>query len=171
QAKQEIKRLNQELEQRVIERTRELAATNKELRRENAERKQAEEALRKSEEQFRQLSENIREVFWMSTPDFSSILYISPAYESVWGRTCESLYRAPRSFIDAIHPEDRARVVDVIERERQQGFETQYRVVRPDGSIRWIRDRGFPIKDESGRFYRVAGIAEDVTARKQAEDA
>jgi len=131
-------------------------------------------ALSESEQRFREIAENIREVFWMSTGDFDTplftVLYISPAYESVWGRACESLYRDPHSFIDAIHPEDRARVASVNERDREQGFEVEYRVVRPDGSMRWIRDRGFPIKDAAGRFYRVTGIAEDITERKQAEE-
>jgi PAS domain S-box-containing protein len=131
-------------------------------------------ALSESEQRFREIAENIREVFWMSTGDFDTplftLLYISPAYESVWGRTCESLYRDPHSFIDAIHPEDRARVASANERDREHGFEVEYRVVRPDGSMRWIRDRGFPIKDAAGRFYRVTGIAEDITERKQAEE-
>jgi len=135
------------------------------------ERKRAETALRQSEEQFRQMAENIREVFWLTTADLSKMLYISPAYEVVWGQSRESLYREPRSFFATIHSEDRSRVVDIVERDREQGFEVEYRVVRPDGSIRWIWDRGFPIKDESGRCYRLAGIAEDVTERKQAEDA
>jgi PAS domain S-box-containing protein len=151
-----------------------LKRTNESLHAKNAERQVAEQALRESEEQFRQLAENIREVFWMSTPDFGAahftMLYISPAYESVWGRTRESLYQDPRSFIAAIHPEDRARVVDVIERVREQGFEVEFRVVRPDGSISWIWARGFPILDESGRFYRIAGLAEDITERKRAEE-
>ena len=137
------------------------------------ERKQSDAALRESEEKFRQMAENIREVFWMSTTDFHgalySILYISPAYESVWGRTCESLYRDPRSFVDAIHPDDRSRVVDLIASDCEKGFEVEFRVVRPDGSICWIWNRGFPIQDESGRFYRVAGIAEDISERKLAE--
>ena len=136
--------------------------------------KRTQDALRASEERFRELAENIHEVFWISTTGFggasSELLYISPAYESVFGRTCESLFRNPHSFLDAIHPEDRARVTDVFEREREQGFEVEYRVVRPDGSIRWIRDRGFPIQDTAGHFYRLAGIAEDISERKQAED-
>jgi PAS domain S-box-containing protein len=135
------------------------------------ERIEAEEALRESELRFRQIAENIHEVFWMSTVDFDSILYVSPAYEHVWGRTRGSLYQAPRSFIDAIHPEDRARVVEIIERDRKVGFEVEYRVVRPDGSICWIWDRAFPIPDEAGRVYRLTGIAEDITERKQAEEA
>ena len=135
------------------------------------ERKRAEAALRESEERFRQMAENIREVFWMCSADLSKTLYISPAYEVVWGRSRESLYRDLRSVFAAIHPDDRTRAVTTIEAGLQQGFEVEYRVVRPDGSIRWIWDRGFPIKDESGRCYRLAGIAEDVTERKQAEDA
>jgi PAS domain S-box-containing protein len=135
------------------------------------ERKRAVGALRESEERFRQMAENIREVFWMCTGDLSKTLYISPAYEVVWGRSCESLYRDLRSVFAAIHPDDRTRAVAIIEAGREQGFEVEYRVVRPDGSIRWIWDRGFPIRDESGRSYRLAGIAEDITDRKQAEDA
>lgn len=134
-------------------------------------RRQAEIALRESEGRFRQLAENIREVFWMRTPDIYEILYVSPAYGSVWGRPRETLDSNPRSFIDAIHTEDRQRVVETIERERDQGFEVEYRIVKPDGSARWIRDRGFPIEDESGRVYRIAGLAEDITERKHAEEA
>lgn len=149
-----------------------LVAWNRTLRKRIAQRTAA---LGESEQRFRQIAENIREVFWMSTGDFGTaqftMLYISPAYESVWGRTCESLYRDPHTFIDAIHPEDRARVAEVNKRHYEQGFEVEYRVVRPDGSMRWIRDRGFPIKDAAGRFYRLTGIAEDITERKQAEDA
>ena len=128
-------------------------------------------ALAESEQHFRQIAENIHEVFWLSTTDLSNVLYISPAYEAVWGRSRESLYREPRWFFAAIHPEDCSSVVSIVERDRETGFDVEYRVVRPDGSIRWVRDRAFPIKDESGRFYRVAGIAEDITERKQTEDA
>ena len=85
-------------------------------------RRQAEMALRESEERFRQLTENIREVFWMSTPAIDEILYASPAYESVWGRTRESLYSNAQSFIDSIHPEDRQRVVDFLARKRATGI-------------------------------------------------
>jgi PAS domain S-box-containing protein len=125
-------------------------------------------ALGESEQRFREIAEHSREVFWLTTADSSRMLYISPAYETVWGRRRESLYQDPRSFVAAIHPEDRPVVVEAIERNRERGFEVEYRVVRPDGSIRWIWDRGFPIKDHAARVYRVAGIAEDVTDRKLA---
>ena len=133
------------------------------------ERIEAEEALRESEEKFRQLAENVREVFWMTTPHLEEVLYVSPAYESVWGRSLESVRQRPQSFMDAIHSEDRERVVGILEGQRQQGFEVEYRIVRPDGSVRWIRDRGFPVKDASGKVYRIAGVAEDITERKRVE--
>jgi PAS domain S-box-containing protein len=127
-------------------------------------------ALGESEQRFRQIAGNIHEVFWLTTIDRSNMLYISPGYETVWGRSCESLYQEPLSFINAIHPEDKARLVELIERNRDRDFQIEYRVVRPDGSIRWIRDRAFPIKDESGHYYRLAGIAEDITVSKKTEE-
>lgn len=133
--------------------------------------RQAEAALRESEERFRQLTENIREVFWMNKPDYSELLYISPAYETVWGRTRESLYKDPRSFLDPIHPDDRERAITLIEQGGSRGFELEYRIVWPNGDIRWIWDRGFPIKNDAGEVYRIAGIAEDITERKQSEAA
>ncbi|HEV8261622.1 MAG TPA: PAS domain-containing protein [Burkholderiales bacterium] len=134
-------------------------------------RKRAEDALRESEEKFRELAENVSEVFWMTTPAMDEMLYVSPAYESIWGRSLQSLRQHPRSFMEAIHPEDREHVVGTLEGQRLRGFEVEYRVVRPDGSVRWIRDRGFPVKDQSGKVYRVAGVAEDITERKHAGNA
>jgi PAS domain S-box-containing protein len=128
-------------------------------------------ALGESERRFRQIAENIREVFWMCTPAMDELLYVSPAYESIWGRSVESLRQRPRSFIDAIHPEDRDGVVSVIDSGRQQGVELVYRIVRPDGSMRWIRDRSVPVKNESGKVYRIAGVAQDITERKQMDEA
>ena len=134
-------------------------------------RKQAENALRESEEKFRQFAENVRTVFWMSTPAMDEQLYVNPAYESIWGRSLESLRQKPRSFMDSIHPEDRDRAIGILEGQRLRGFEVEYRVVRPDGSVRWVRDRGFPVKNRAGEVYRVAGVTEDITERRQAGDA
>ena len=128
------------------------------------ERKQAENALHESEERFRQVVEMIKEVFWLTNPDMTEVLYISPAYESIWGRSCESLYASPQDWFDAVHSEDRSRVLQTILTHPVRGdYDLRYRIVRPDGSIRWIRDRGFPVRDEVGQVYRVAGIAEDIT--------
>ncbi len=135
------------------------------------ERKRGEEALRESEQRFRQLAKNVRDVFWMSTSDFKRVLYVSPAYESVWGRSRESLYLDSGSLITTIHPEDRQRVADCLAQRPEREFELEYLIVRPDGSIRWIRDRGFPVRDQTGRVYRFAGIAEDLTERIQMEAA
>ncbi|TAK07919.1 MAG: PAS domain S-box protein, partial [Candidatus Manganitrophaceae bacterium] len=135
------------------------------------ERREAEEKLRESENRFRQLAENIHQVFWMSDPHKSEILYISPAYEKIWGRSCESLYQQPRSFLEAIHPEDHPQMKAYLEQQvRGEAAEVVYRVVRPEGSSRWIRDRSFPIKDRLGRVFRVAGIAEDITQQREAEE-
>jgi PAS domain S-box-containing protein len=136
------------------------------------ERKQAEEALRESEERFRQLAENIRELFWIRTPDFKRVLYLSPIYEKMTGRNRESRYRDLDylPFIGIIHPEDREFVTHVVETTAESEFDIKFRIVRPDQSIRWIRDRGFPVRDESGRVYRFAGISEDITERKLAEE-
>ncbi len=126
-------------------------------------------ALRRSEEKFRMLAENIREVFWMSQLDEPATFFVSPAYEEIWGRSCESLYEDPYSFLEAVHAEDRASVEQTLSRQLAGENTVQvYRILRPDGSIRWIRDRGFPVIDDDGRVIRVVGIAEDVTETRAA---
>ena len=130
------------------------------------ERKNAEKALQESEKRFRQVVEIIKEVFWLTNPDMTEVLYISPAYESIWCRSCERLYSSPREWLEAVHPEDRSRVLEAISTKPVHGnYDEEYRIVRPDGSIRWIRDRGFPVKDDTGKVYRIAGIAEDITGQ------
>ena len=135
-----------------------------ELRREG---RRAQMQLRQSEERFRQLAENINEVFFLTNADATSMIYVSPAYESVWGRSCQSLYDDPFSWLEALYPEDRSRVEKLL-REGADRFKAEYRVVRPDGTVRWLWARTFPIRDEKGAVYRLAGIAEDITERKLA---
>ena len=133
--------------------------------------KRTAEAIRESEERFRQMAENMREVFWLSEPGKRKVLYVTPAYETVWGRPRESLYIDYGGWLSAIHPEDRARVQAAsVAKETTGVFDEVYRVVHPDGSIRWVHDRGFPVRDEAGKAYRVAGVAEDITERRQAEE-
>jgi PAS domain S-box-containing protein len=134
------------------------------------ERKQGEQALQSSEEKFRQLAENIREVFWMMNPAASEVLYVSPAYEQVWGRTCESVYEDPLSWLAAILPEDRDQAHSLFEKQvAGEPTDSEYRIRTPDGGQRWIRDRAFPVRDQAGQVIRVAGIAEDITERKRYE--
>ncbi len=136
------------------------------------ERTRAEEALRVSEARFREVTEHIQEVFWLGDTAKREVLYVSPAYESVWGRSCEGLYASPRSWLEAIHPDDRERVWQAACTKQTAGtYDEEYRIVRPDGAVRWIRDRAFPIRDEQGGVIRIAGIAGDITARKEAEQA
>ncbi len=135
-------------------------------------RKRFEERLRNSEETLRQITDNIQEVFWMADSAVSQIFYISPAYEVVWGRTRESLYADPRSWADAIHEADRDRVYsEILARQRDgETFDHTYRVVRPDGTVRWVNDRGFPVKDATGGVSRYVGTVVDITDLRVAEE-
>ncbi|MEW6381968.1 MAG: PAS domain S-box protein [bacterium] len=133
-------------------------------------RKLAEDALRESEEKFRLVTETVQDVFWMTTPGVTETIYISPAYERIFGRSRDDVYRDSLAFIEAIHPDDREQVIRGI-RENPTGiWDFEYRVVRPDGSIRWIQDRGFPVWDRSGNLSRMVGVATDITERKFAEE-
>ncbi len=134
--------------------------------------KKAEEARRESEKRFRIITETIDEVFWMGDVEIGKIFYISPSFERIWGRSRESLYENPRSFLDAIHGEDRERVLATLEVEKTgQPFDHEYRIILPDGNIRHIWDRGFPLPDENGQITRYTGVAMDITGRKRAEEA
>ncbi|WP_392534136.1 ATP-binding protein [Nostoc sp. C117] len=132
------------------------------------ERKGIEEALRESQEKFRQMAENIQAIFWIKDIRNQQVLYVSNAYQTIWQRSCEDLYHNHSNWLDAIHPEDRQRVeIEFIEKFRTGHYDNKYRIIRADGSIRWIRDRAFPIKNELGELVRIAGIAEDITELEQ----
>ncbi|MDH3257513.1 MAG: PAS domain S-box protein, partial [Nitrospinota bacterium] len=138
------------------------------------ERLQAEQALRESEAKFRQLTEHIEEVFWMEEASGKEIVYISPAFEKVWGLKCEDLLKNPQLWMESIHPEDRKKIEESYSYEdRTQiikgSYDTEFRIIRPDGNVRWIRDRAFPVLNDSGEVIRIAGISEDITGHKQAQ--
>ena len=134
-------------------------------------RKEAEKSLRDSEERFRELAENIREVFWLFDWEKRSVIYVSPAYEEIWGRPINDLLDRYVEWADSIHPDDlnfaQESFADLVERGVDRPRE--YRIVRPNGEIRWILDRGVVIRDAGGGVVRIAGIAEDITERKQIE--
>ncbi|MES9828729.1 MAG: PAS domain S-box protein [Candidatus Thiodiazotropha sp.] len=129
--------------------------------------------LKESEENFRQLTHAIREVFWLGSPDWQEVYYVSPGYELMWGRSCQSLYDKATSWIEALPGEDLERVESFLTEHLQQPWEElrfpEYRVIRPNGEICWVNAKAFAIYDESGKLYRVAGIAEDITQRKNNE--
>lgn len=137
--------------------------TSQHLQIEIAEREQVTAGLRDSEERFRQLGENVDQVFFLTDVRSGRILYVSPAYEKIWERTCASLYEDPASFMNAVHPDDKHLAVN--ELSIHDNHDATYRIIRSDGTIRWINCRIFPVMDEEGQVYRMAGLAEDITER------
>ena len=133
-------------------------------------RKRAEHILRRSEERFRQLAENIREVFRIIPIATDEPLYVSPAYEQIWGRSLDCIYRNPVSWMEAVHPEDREHAQHMAVKQMYgERIEVEYRIHTPEGVEKWIRDRAFPIRDQAGQLIRVAGIAEEITEQKNHE--
>ena len=124
-----------------------------------------------SEERFRQLAENIDQIFWMLDIRTQRTLYVSPVFEKVWGRSSTALYQNSSWLVEGVHAEDRDRVTAFLSKIESEPAEESYRIVRPDGSVRWIYDRAFLVYDPDGKPYRVAGIAEDVTAHRELEEA
>jgi PAS domain S-box-containing protein len=133
-------------------------------------RKHAEQAVRSSEEKFRQLAEHIREVFWIfSVPD-RQIVYVSPAYEHIWGKSCGSVYRDRMFWAESIHPDEKEEAYAAWERQLAgEALASEYRIRTPDGEEKWIRDHSFPIRNEEGEIVRLVGIADDITERKRYE--
>jgi len=132
-----------------------------------AQRQEHERQLTETRERLRQIAESIGEVFWLATPDNSRILYLSPAFEEIWQRSIEDALEDPHLWIEAIHPEDRHRVARAAGNRGDGFYQAEYRIVRPDGQIRWISDRSFPVLDEDGTMIRVAGVARDITERRE----
>lgn len=134
------------------------------------ERKHSATALQESELKFRQLAENIDAVFWVKEILENRVSYVSPAYEHLWGFKAEDLYTDQQNWVNLIHPEDQKPVARAFqEKALADQFDEEYRIILPNGSIRWVRDRCFGLKDAAGKIYRFTGIAEDITARKQRE--
>ncbi len=132
-------------------------------------RVRSERALRQSELRFRQVTDSINEVFWLTEADLSEIIYASPAYETIWGRPVSDLYRDADSWLEAVHPEDRDRVQGELYGDLNSELDMKFRIQRPDGSIRWVFARHFPVMDDDGRVVRLAGVVSDITERQEAE--
>jgi PAS domain S-box-containing protein len=129
-------------------------------------RQQYEEELAQSENRFRELAENIDEVFWISDPETHRILYISPSFETLWGEKPESLYARPSLWEEAIHPDDVVQVRKAMEDFSRGQFNAEYRIIRPDGTVRWVLNKSTPVFDENGTIARIVGVARDITRRR-----
>lgn len=125
--------------------------------------------LSQNKETLQQLTDNIPQVFWMTSPDKRKVIYISPAYESIWQRSCNELIESPRSWLDSVHPEDRQLVAQFLRSQSHRSNSIEFRIIRPDGSVRIIRSKSFPVKDEKGEVLSIAGVAEDFTSEVEAE--
>lgn len=118
---------------------------------------------------LRQMAENLEQVFWVQDIQSGRILYVSPAYETIWGRSCGSLYSDPQSFIESVHPEDRLQVLVARPHDDRKLINQEYRIMRPDGSLRWILARTFSIHEENGETYYQVSYAQDITDQKKVE--
>ncbi|MCH6564229.1 MAG: PAS domain S-box protein, partial [Myxococcales bacterium] len=154
QPERELRELTRYRSSLVRERTAELASAN---------------------QRFRQLAENIDAAFWLASPDEKELYYVSPAYETITNRSCESLYADPTSWLEALHPEDRERALAEAQARgpvpHDDERESEFRTRRPDGSTGWIWVRSWPVYDAQGALVGRAGIAEDITERVQADQA
>jgi formate hydrogenlyase transcriptional activator len=116
------------------------------------------------------MAENIQEIFWMVDAVSKHAIYVNPAFEQITGRTCASLQEEPLSYREIIHPDDRAHVLGRLNEAQRTGkLDEEFRITRPDGSLRWVSARGFPVLDAQGNIYRLAGVVQDITARRHAE--
>src|SRR6185369_3090003 len=134
-------------------------------------RKLTEDALRDSDEKFHQLADHITDAFWIRSPDMREVQYISPAFERIWGRSVESLYMRPQDWVTFILPEDRERVerTFALLTADQKSIDIEYRILRPDGEVRWVHVRGFRVYDHKNLLLRHVGIVTDITDRRELE--
>ena len=133
-------------------------------------RRGAELALRESEEKFRQLADNIPEIFWITDARQRKLHYLSPGFASLTGMRLADVLRRPRSWLQVVHSEDRERVRLARKALPEAEYNIEYRIVLADGTLRWVHDQAFPVRDAQGKVYRIAGIGADVTHRKEAEE-
>ena len=130
-----------------------------------------EASLLESEKRFRQMADNIQEIFWMIDAETRKTLYVNPAYETITGRSPETLKEDPLSYEEVIHAEDRVQVLLKLEEATQTGdFDERFRIVVPNGEVRWVLVRGFPVRDDKGRIRRLVGTALDITTQKHSEE-
>jgi PAS domain S-box-containing protein len=133
--------------------------------------RRAQEVQLDTEERLQQMADNIQEIFWMIYAETKKALYVTEAYETITGRSCQSLLENPSSYEQLIHPEDRVHVLAKLGEATQTGhFDERFRIVRPRGEVRWVTVHGFPVRDAAGKIHRLVGTVREITAQKEAED-
>jgi PAS domain S-box-containing protein len=133
--------------------------------------RQARTVFEDREQEFHQMADNIQEIFWVIDAETKKATFVNPAYETITGRSCQSLLENPSSYEEVIHADDRVHVLAKLDEAVRAGsFDERFRIVKPDGEIRWVWVRGFPRKDANGKITRLGGTALDITALKEAED-
>ena len=167
---QYLKKHNDALIRKLEQKTAELEESNRRLKQDIVARQLAEEALRDSEERFRQLADNVDDVFWLSNRSAEEVFYLSRAYEETWGRSRQSFFATPSAWAESVHPDDRDRFMTSLADYASGRWDETYRILRPDGTVRWIRSRAFPIRDETENVYRVAGVSRDITEYRRLEE-
>lgn len=156
-AEEALQRTNDLLEQRVRERTAEL--------------EQSRQDLARTEELFRQIAEGIQEVFYLLDVRTLDILYASPAFKLIWGRPQAAKFPRFEDWMASLHPDERDRIVQEFRQRLGRGEcgPQEYRIVRPDGEVRWLADRAWPVRDTNGTMVRIAGLIQDITERRRLE--
>ena len=120
-----------------------------------------------SEERFRQMADTLHDIVFLTSSDLGAIQFVNAAYEEIWGTARAALYQNPLAFLDGVHPDDRQRVRDALTGHPGMAYDVEFRVVRPDGELRSVRARGFPVHEATGEITRMAGIAEDMTDHRR----
>ena len=171
-AEEALKTLNQHLEELVEQRTNALTDLNQDLQQEIEERKRFEEALREARERLDSILASIDDVVWSLDAETSQVLYLNPAVEKIYHRPVADFVANRSLWLEVAHADDR----EAILADRQTFLETghqefEYRILRPDGEVRWIRVRAYLIYDSTGMPLRMDGITTDITERKQVEEA
>jgi two-component system cell cycle sensor histidine kinase/response regulator CckA len=133
------------------------------------ERARTEQSLHEAEERFRELADHVSSVFWLASADGRELLFVTPAFEALTGRSRESAYADPCGCLDVVHPDDRPRIQARLAA-LPPAWDDEYRIVRPDGEVRWVHDRGHPVRAPGGEVTRLTGVVEDVTEARAARE-
>jgi len=131
---------------------------------------EAEKALRKSEKRFLSMAKVVEVVFWMMSPDWKKMLFVSPAFEKIYGYSCEDLYKDPQLWTKVIHPEEREKVYKLFTEDSGKGVTLEYRIITKTGETKWVRDKSYHVLNKKGEVEFITGYSEDITEAKKAEE-